>query len=415
MDAIILKLLEKDRDRRYAHAGDLRSDLQRLRSSAGFPRPQRRGRVYRFAARLGIVAAVVATLQPQRVRETMLIAPVDGDRGGALRQHLIAHYAGSPGVRVLRRDGAAAGPLSAEAAREACRSSVTSLVVAGAVVGLGDGYEVRLRAMSCPGGDILDDTETQAGRMEDVPKAFTELAGRLRTRAQRASPAAALAAFTAARRSMVANGARAAVPLFRRAIELDPEMPMAHAFLARSYSELDESDLAAESSRRAWQLRQRAADRDRFLIDFNYFAMVTGNLQQAQDTLETWMQTYPRDALPHGFWSSYVGRGTANFEKAESEARKSLELNPENPMVYYLLAEGLACVNRFPEAEEVLRTAGSRGLDIDEFLMLKHDLAFLKGDTAGMEAVAGALGEGRSPRTGYRIRKRTLGLCRTTE
>src|SRR5205823_760642 len=244
-------------------------------------------RVYLLAARLGVVAAVAATLGPQRARDTMLIAPVDGDdQRGALRQHLISHYESSRSVRVLG-DGVveatlrqlgrpAPAPLTPETARDACRSAVTSLVVEGAIISMGDGHEVRLRARNCPTGDILDDSRTQAGRMEDVPNAMTELAGRLRTRAQRPSPAAALEAYTAARKSMVVNGARAAVPLFRRAIELDPEMPLPHAFLARAYSELDQSELAAESSRRAWQLRERATDQDRFFIDLGYFTLATG-------------------------------------------------------------------------------------------------------------------------------------------
>ena len=40
------------------------------------------------------------------------------------------------------------------------------------------------------------------------------------------------------------------------------------------------------------------------------------------------------------------------------------------------------------KAENTLRRAAARGLEIDEFIMLDYDIAFLKGDQAGMERTA---------------------------
>ena len=84
----------------------------------------------------------------------------------------------------------------------------------------------------------------------------------------------------------------------RRVVEIDPNFAMAYANLALTYSGLGESVLSAESATKAWQLRERASERERFFIDFNYDREVTGNLEHAFQTLELWEQTYPRRAAP---------------------------------------------------------------------------------------------------------------------
>ena len=89
-------------------------------------------------------------------------------------------------------------------------------------------------------------------------------------------------------------GTAAAIPFFRRAVEIDPKFAMAHAHLGLAYSNIGESVLSAESTTKAWQLRDRVSDRERFFIDFTYDRQVTGNLEKAYQTLELWVQTYPR-------------------------------------------------------------------------------------------------------------------------
>ena len=94
------------------------------------------------------------------------------------------------------------------------------------------------------------------------------------------------------------SGETATIPLFRRAVEIDPKFAMAYANLGLDYSGVGESVLSAESTTKAWQLRDRASDRERFFIDFTYDREVTGNLEKAYQTLELWFQTYPRGEDP---------------------------------------------------------------------------------------------------------------------
>ncbi len=182
-----------------------------------------------------------------------------------------------------------------------------------------------------------------------------------------------------------------ALPLFRRATEIDPEFAMAHASLGRIYADLDDLDLSGKSISRAWQLRDRASDWERFFISANYEMLVTGNLEKARQTAEAWAQTYPREARPHHLLSGMVNKSSGRFEMAAAEAGKGIELKPDFAIGYYNLAVNNAYLGRLDEARHILGRAAARGLQIDEFLMLEHDLAFLRGDQAAMDrAAAGA-------------------------
>jgi eukaryotic-like serine/threonine-protein kinase len=136
---------------------------------------------------------------------------------------------------------------------------------------------VGLRARSCRTGDMLDDELAPAAKKEDVLNALTQVAGRFRARVgesvstikEHNTPLAeattssleALESYTAGWRVHYANGAIAALPLFQRATQIDPNFAMAHAALGRMYADLDESDLSAANTTRAWQLRDRTTDR----------------------------------------------------------------------------------------------------------------------------------------------------------
>jgi tetratricopeptide (TPR) repeat protein len=183
--------------------------------------------------------------------------------------------------------------------------------------------------------------------------------------------------------------------MYRHVIELDPGYAIAHALLARLYSEMDQPDLAAESARASWRLRNRASESERFFIVTGYITLVTGDYNRAQEAIENWVRSDPRDPIAHGFLSSYVYVPTGQFERALVQSRLSEELKPDLGMAYSLTAANLAYMGRLKNAEAVLKTARERGLDIEEYLMQAHDVAFVKDDRAGLEAIV-MLARGRS-------------------
>jgi eukaryotic-like serine/threonine-protein kinase len=353
-------------------------------------------------------------------KDTVVLADfanTTGDRvfDGTLRQGMAVQLEQSPflslisdqriqhTLRLMARSSDAR--LTPELAREICERTGSAAVLEGSIATMGSQYVMGLRAKSCRSGDILDEEQVQAARKEDVLTALGQMASKFRTRVGESlstverhdTPLAeattssldALKAYSAAWRIHASSGAAAALPLFKRATEIDPSFAMAHASLGRIYADLDESDLAAESTTRAWRLRDRTSDREMFFITAGYETLVTGNLEAAQQTSESWTHTYPRDARPHNVLSGMVNKTFGNYENAKNEARKAIELDPDFGIGYYSLGVNNTYLNRLDEAEKTLRSAAGRGLEIDEFVMLEYDIAFLRDDRAAMERATG--------------------------
>jgi tetratricopeptide (TPR) repeat protein len=269
---------------------------------------------------------------------------------------------------------------------------------------MGSRYVLGLQAKNCRTGDVLDDQQVQAANKEDVLGAVARMAARFRKRAgeslatikQHSTPLSeattpsldAWKAFTTGWNVLNSQGHAAALPWFKRATGIDPEFAAAYAWLGRMYSAVGQVALAAESSRKAWQLRNRASDHERFYIDFSYHRFVTGNLEQALRECELWVQAYPRDTLPHGFLASSAATAIGKFDKAAAEAKKAIELDPDNPMAYANLANAYRFRNQLEEAERTIQRGVDRKLAAPDFQLARFYFAFLKNDSEGMERVA---------------------------
>src|SRR5207248_553870 len=137
-----------------------------------------------------------------------------------------------------------------------------------------------------------------------------------------------------------------------------------HASLGLNYAVIGESVLAAKSTTRAWQLRDRVSDREKFFIDFTYDRHVTGNLERAYQTLELWAQAYPRgeEPRPQDLLGGLSVQGTGRFEKAIEASQKEIAANPDGVFAYCNLAVSCVFLDRFHEAESALQRAAERKL-----------------------------------------------------
>ena len=194
----------------------------------------------------------------------------------------------------------------------------------------------------------------------------------------------ALIAYTAGRRALFAHGFPAAIPHFQQAISLDPQFAMAHALLGFMWWNMAQTDLGAEETRRAYALRDRVSDRERRYILMLYDRQVTGNLQKELQTLEAWAQTYPRDSDAIGIMAGWVSMGTGQYERGIRAAQESIRVDPDMPFGYAVAVHYLS-LDRFQEAEEALRRAAERKIELPAMLVDRYYLAFLKGDEAGMD------------------------------
>ncbi len=306
--------------------------------------------------------------------------------------------------QTLRLMGRPAGDiLTTDLAREVCERTGSSAVLEGSIARLGSRYVLGLTVKSCV-GDALYTEQVQAAQKENVLDALSQIARKFRRGAgeslgmirQHDSPLAeattpsldALKAYSTARKLVSSSSFGSAVPLLQRAVELDPGFAMAHAFLGRVYADIGDSMLSAESTRRAYELRGRASEQERFFIAFSYDRQITGNLENAQRTLELWEQTYPREASPHSLMSGFTTQGMGQYEKTIVEASKTIELDPDTAPPYLNFAFAYTSLGRFKNAEAILDRARERNLEIPDSLILRFYLAFYGDDRERMNQIA---------------------------
>jgi DNA-binding winged helix-turn-helix (wHTH) protein/tetratricopeptide (TPR) repeat protein len=289
--------------------------------------------------------------------------------------------------------------LTPEIARELCQRTGRTAVINGSIAHIGTRYSLILRAVDCPNGESLTSTEAEGSDKSHVLDALGKAASQIRNmlgeslstvqkfdtplEQDTTSSLEALQAYSLGRKIMVVkNDAAAAVPLFQRAIRLDPNFAMAYARLGTCYLNLEEPSLATESTKKAYELRERVSEREKFYIESHYYQVVTGDLEKARRTYELWIQVYPRDPAPHNMLGSIYGE-LAQEEKALEQYREAVRMEP-NGMDYSNLVEGYITLNRIEEARATIREAQAKNFDSPDKHVNLYMLAFLQKDAAGM-------------------------------
>jgi len=256
--------------------------------------------------------------------------------------------------------------LTPKVARELCQRSGSKAYLAGSVGNLGSEYVLGLEGCELPErrhtgagaghGGLQGEGVGRAGRcgieaawgtgesLATVQKFDVPLVQ------ETTSSLEALKAYSLGQKTLVAKGDwAAAVPLFQRAIRLDPNFAMAYAHARVDYSNLGETSLASENTKKAYELRERVSEREKFYIESHYYHYVTGDLEKARQAYELWAQTYPRDLVPpNNLGVIYENLG--EYDKALAESREALRLAPESGASYANLVAPYLYLNRLQEA-----------------------------------------------------------------
>jgi predicted Zn-dependent protease len=289
--------------------------------------------------------------------------------------------------------------LTPEVAQDLCQRAQAKAVLAGSIAPLGSQYVIGLNVLNCQTGQSLAQEQVQAERKEDVLKALGDAATRLRGRLGESlssiqkydtpirnittSSLEALKAFSLGTQMISEKGDAEAIPLFKRAIELDPNFALAYTLLSASYSNQGEYQQAREARIRAFELRDRVSERERFGIVAGYYNDVLGDLDKANHALELWAQTYPRASTPHLYLSnnySYMGL----YEKSLAEILENLRLEPGGGVEYGDLMGCYMNLNRLAEAKAVYPQVLAHKYDSAFFHQQLYAIAFLEGDEVEM-------------------------------
>ncbi len=308
---------------------------------------------------------------------------------------------------------AATDRITSDLARDICQRVGSKAMLVGTIAPLGSHYVLALDAVNCANGDSLGREQVEAEGKERVLKALgqaaTDMRGRLGesvksiqrfdTPIEQASTASleALKAFSMAQAQRAKGREGDAIPLFKHAIELDPNFALAYAKLGRTYDNVGENGPAEEAARKAYDLRDRVNELERFNIDSGYYDLITGEVEKEIETYELWKQTYPRDWTPKNALVidySLVGK----FEQAIEEGREALRLNPDHSYPYGNLGWGYIRVGRYDEAKATFESASKKKVDDVVCHGGLFQIAFIQGDAAEMQRQAawgkGTLDEG---------------------
>ena len=194
----------------------------------------------------------------------------------------------------------------------------------------------------------------------------------------------ALKALSSGNKVLSATGEAAAIPFYKQAIELDPNFALAYAWLGRMYGDIGESGTAADYTRKAYELRDRTSEPEKYFISASFYMVVTGNMEKAEQTCELWIQSYPRAETPHDFLSGIIYAVFGRYEKGVEGATEAIHLNPYSPISYSILMFNYIALNRLDEAKAAYGQALEHKLNRPFFHSDLYEIAFLQNDAAGM-------------------------------
>jgi eukaryotic-like serine/threonine-protein kinase len=468
LEEVINKALEKDRDLRYQHASDLRSDLKRLKRDTDTRRsvsqtklpeeptarsvdstpprvaerksserrpaapiaaetsPENRSRSFPWKLTVGaivVIAVLTAGVIYWRGRgsskltekDTIVLADFANTTGDtvfddSLRQALAAQLGQSPFLNILSDEKVLATlqlmgrdanqRVTQNVAQEICQRDGGKAVLAGSIAQVGSTYNLILNAVNCANGDTFATATERADGKDHVLDTLGKVGSEIRVKlgeslssidkfnvpiqAVTTPSLEALKAYSLGLQTDYGRGDAEAISFFKQAVALDPNFAVAYTKLGVIYSNLGQAGLAIENIKKAYELRDRASERERLYITAHYYDLATGDLDKALENYLVWEKEFPNDFTAY-LDAAVIYFTQGQYEKAISETRTCLQLEPGDVIVYSDLAQAYCAVNRLDESKSMLDQALTLKLDDPSLHANIYTLAFLQNDVSGMQ------------------------------
>ncbi len=296
--------------------------------------------------------------------------------------------------------------LTSELARGVGQRLGAAATIEGSISALGTEYVVSLKAVNCRDGSLLAQEQETATGKEHVLNALGQAATKLRKRLGESlasvqkydalpedittSSLEALQAYALGNKATdIDNDYLAAVTFFQRAITLDPNFAMAYLQLAESYQPQGELALAAENTRKAYDLRERTSDHEKLSIAVFYEIVVTGNLEAARRSCALLAHTYPHDqSVQIYLW--YISLICGDYVRADAAAKRAFEINPDSSNNYVSLMYCDQYLGRLDQAKAAAEQSRAKKLSSPWYPLILYVVDFLQNNPAGMAQQAAA-------------------------
>ena len=330
---------------------------------------------------------------------------------GTLRQGLAVQLEQSPYLNIVSEEQiqqtlplmgqSADARVTPQLALQLCRRTSSTALLQGSIASIGSQYVLGLQMVNCATGESIAEEQVTAQGKGQVLGALALVATKARTKLgesrdtlerfnapieQVTTPSlAALQAYSLGRDRISNDDDLSAVPFLEHAIQLDPNFAMAYASLGLIYMGTGQENPGVEKMLKAYELRSRVSERERFYIESHYYDVALVDLEKTRQTYELWEQIYPRDEVPHMNLGASIYLWLGQYEKGLAELSVELKLNPTKKAAIVRVADEYLALNRFAAAQSAAQQALAKYPGFAQLRFTLYDLAFLENDSLGME------------------------------